>query len=38
MIKLIFGMIIGGFVVYYNPDIGIDILNFFETIIKEVLQ
>ena len=29
MIKIIFGMIIGGFIVYHNPDIGIDIVNFF---------
>ena len=38
MIKIIFGMIIGGFIVYHNPDIGIDVLNFFITQIKEILQ
>ena len=38
MIKIIFGMIIGGFIVYHNPDIGIDIVNFFINFLKEVLQ
>jgi|TARA_R110001592_G_scaffold58814_5_gene178177 hypothetical protein len=38
MIKIIFGMIIGGFLISAYPDIGIDIVNFFINTLKEILQ
>ena len=37
MIKLIFGMIIGGFIVYHNPNVGYDIwYNSIEFIIEVI--
>jgi len=38
MIKLIFGMIIGGIIVYHNPDIGYDIWHNSIEYIREVIK
>jgi len=36
--KLIFGMIIGGIIVYHNPDIGFDIYHNSIEYIREVIK
>tara|TARA_R100000742_G_C4267522_1_gene85721 strand:+ start:536 stop:652 length:117 start_codon:yes stop_codon:yes gene_type:complete len=38
MIKLIFGMIIGGFIVYHNPNVAYDIWYYSIEFIREVIK